>query len=348
VIDPYLEDLERRIDPAVERELHEQWVRFADGRHRHGIFCPRRPASSPPGLRWPHVRVNETLDDSDRMALQQLGGCSQQLQQAGGLLLCVRCNYGTGILPSLFGAELFVMPDETDTLPTVRPVLDGADAARALLDRGLPDLRAGLGSRVFDMAERFLDLGRRFPNAGAHVHLYHPDLQGPMDVAELLWGSRLFLAVVDTPELVTELLELVTRTYVEFMRRWEELVPPEDGHSTHWGLLHRGHIMLRDDSAMNFSPALYEQLIRPYDQRLLDEFGGGAVHFCGRGDHYIEAMAVLRGLHGINMAQPELNDMDVVFRSTLDRGIPLLGLDRRAAEAALAAGRDLRGLVHCY
>ncbi|MCF7838105.1 MAG: hypothetical protein K9N49_05700 [Candidatus Marinimicrobia bacterium] len=45
------------------------------------------------------------------------------------------------------------------------------------------------------------------------------------------------------------------------------------------------------------------------------------------------------------MSQPHLNDMEIIYRHTVDRGIPLLGFSRAAALEALAAGRDLRHLV---
>jgi hypothetical protein len=38
--------------------------------------------------------------------------------------------------------------------------------------------------------------------------------------------------------------------------------------------------------------------------------------------------------------------MEVVFASTIDRDLRLVDLPRRAADEALAAGRDLRGRVH--
>ncbi len=86
----------------------------------------------------------------------------------------------------------------------------------------------------------------------------------------------------------------------------------------------------------------------PCEQRCLDACGGGAIHFCGRGDHFIPSMTQLRGLTGINMSQPHLNNMEIIYQHTVDKGIPLLGLDRKATEAAVAAGRDLHGLVLTY
>ncbi len=341
-----LDDLEARIVPEEEERILKEWIDFSDGRFKADIFSPRRSRPAPPALEWPHVTVNAALDDFDAMALQQFGQCSQQLADAGGSLLCVRCNYGTGILPSLFGVEPFVMDEELDTLPTCRP-LPGVEAIKSVLDRGMPDLSGGCGGKVMEMGVEFAAIARVYPNIGRHVHVYHPDMQGPMDVVELLWGSSLFYALYDAPDLVHDLLGLVTDTYVAFMREWEEIVPRPDAYAPHWGLLHKGRIMLRDDSAMNLSPEMFDEFVRPYDQCLLDEFGGGAIHFCGRGDHYVESMSRMRGLHAVNLSQPECNDMDAIFAHTVDRGINLIGLRRDAAEAAVAKGRSLHGRVHC-
>jgi len=345
VLERCLEDLEERIDPHQEQRLLAEWREFADGRFEGELFCPRRSEPAPPRVKWPKVSVNEALADFDAMALQQFGECSQRLANAEGYLLNVRCNYGTSIMPLLFGTERFIMPEEMDTLPTCRPLGD-VDAIKRIVAAGMPDLRGGDGARVMEMGIRFAAVCKVYPNIGRYVHIYHPDLQGPMDIVELLWGSSLFYALYDMPDLVHELLELVTETYIAFMREWQKIVPPGDGHSAHWGLLHRGHIMIRDDSAMNLSPEMFDEFVRPYDQRLLDEFGGGAIHFCGRGDHYIARMCEMRGLHAVNLSQPEMNDMETIFRHTVDRGINIIGLERRTADEAMARGRPLRGLVH--
>jgi uroporphyrinogen-III decarboxylase len=113
-------------------------------------------------------------------------------------------------------------------------------------------------------------------------------------------------------------------------------------------MLHKGRIMIRDDSAMNLSPEMFDEFIKPHDQRLLSEFGGGAVHFCGRGDHYIDRLTRMEGLYAVNLSQPECNDMERIFRHTVDRGIRLIGLQRLAAENALRRGRELGGRVHCW
>jgi hypothetical protein len=258
--------------------------------------------------------------------------------------LNVRCNYGTPILPSLFGASLFVMEETLETLPASWP-LAGVDAIKRLLDSPDPDYHAGLAGQVLAMGECFAEIGRLYPKIGRYVFIYHPDLQGPMDVCELLWGSLIFYALVDQPELVHALLERVTQVYIAFLHRWMDIVPFHQPGNAHWGFYHLGNIMLRDDSAMNLSPAMVREYVLPYDQRLLAEFGGGAVHFCGKGDHFIASLSELRGLYALNISQPELNTMETVYQHSVDKGINLLGLKRQAALEALNNGRDLRGRV---
>jgi uroporphyrinogen-III decarboxylase len=143
----------------------------------------------------------------------------------------------------------------------------------------------------------------------------------------------------EEPELVHAMMTLLTDTYTAFMNKWYEICPMNPGINVHWASIrHKGTILLRDDSAMNLSPELYEEFAAPYDGELLKRFGGGAVHFCGRGDHYIETLTSLPGLTGINLSQPELNDMEKIYRCTVDRGIKILAFNRNWAQKDKARG----------
>jgi hypothetical protein len=340
-----LDDLEERIDPEVEDRLMSEWEDFAYGRFEGPFFDPKREAAAPAGIDWPEVSINAALEDDDAMCLQQYGFCSAQLATGSGLLLNVRANYGTSIIPLLYGVEPFVMDEELDTLPTSQPFND-VDAIKRLLDAGVPDIYQGYGAKVLEMGRRYTAIAEQYPKIGKYVHIYHPDLQGPMDICEVVWGSSIFYALYDQPDLVKALLELVTETYIRFMKAWIEVVPFREGGNAHWGLYHRGSLMIRDDSAMNLSLDMVQEYIRPYDQRLLKEFGGGAIHFCGKGDHYAPMLAEMEGLYAVNLSQPEYNDMERIYANTVDRGISIIGLRQDAAEQAVARGRDLRGRVH--
>jgi len=345
ILTPYLDDLERRILPQQEKELKKSWRMFSEGKIEGQYFNPHRPVKSAPGITWPEVKVNPALEDFNMMALQQLGACSTDLAEGTGNLLNVRCNYGTAILPSLFGLEIFVMDDEMNTLPTTRPA-SSLDQVKAIIDQGVPELINGYGKKVFEMGEYFVELFDHYPNIKQHIQVYHPDIQGPMDGCELIFGSKLFLSLYDSPDLIKTCLDLVCETYVSFIRNWIKLHPFQPGGNAHWGMYHRGNLMLREDSAMNLSGEMVQEFILPYDQLLLDEFGGGAIHFCGKGDHFIEILANMDGVWAFNLTQPELNDMNRIFRNTIDQGIPIVGLPLHAVEKAVNEGRDLHGLVH--
>jgi hypothetical protein len=344
-LEPYLDDLESRIDDSQESAIFEQWQAFATGAFTGDLFKPVRSRKSAPTISWPRIYVNDALDSIVFMALQQLGACSSQLANGGGYLLSVRSNYGTPILPSVFGAEIFRMEHSQDTLPCSRAMTK--EQLRTAIEHGVPDLRHGFGRAALDAGEWFSTLFADYPNIKKHVALYHPDTQGPMDICEMLRGSDLFEDVYEDPLFLHALLALVTQTYIAYMKRWQKIVPPRaDGVAVHWGMLHRGTVMLRDDSAMNFSGRMYEEFIMPYERQILDTLGGGAVHFCGRGDHFVMAATSLHGMAAVNMTQPEFNNLDIICRATVDKGIQLLDFPARAVEALVAAGHDLGGNVH--
>lgn len=348
MIEKYLDDLERRIDPVAEEALHAAWKRFCVGTGDAAIFSPQRQQKKPSAMEWPDISINAALENHELMAIHQFKLCSDALAGGTGQLLNVRCNYGTGILSSVFGAELFVMDEALNSLPTTRPLGGGETELKRMLAKGVPDLRTGLGGKVFDMAGRYHEWMEPYPRIRQYVSIYHPDLQSSMDVCELLYGSELFTDLLEKPEFIKELLDLITQTYIAFMNVWIAIVPPRDSYATHWAMMHQGTIMLRDDSAVNLSPEMVAEFIRPHDQRLLSTFGGGAIHFCGKGDHFIEVLSTMRGLHAIHMSQPELNDMEAIFRGTVDKNIRIIGLKREAAQRALDLGRDLRKSVHSW
>jgi hypothetical protein len=346
-IEACLEDLENRIDTEAEDRLQAEWEAFTEGRFDGDIFSPKRVAQNPAAVDWPDVSVNRAQADLDAMVLQQYGACSRQLAEGAGSLMTVRANYGTAIVPSLFGAELFVMEERLNTLQTASPL--GAAAMPGVIERGIPDMQAGLGRATLAAGKRFAEIAAQYPKIGRYVHIYHPDMQGPMDTCEMLWGSEMFLDLIDKPQQVHQVLALVTDTYVRFMEAWDAVIGANgNSWATHWSMMHKGKIMLRTDSGMNLSPDTYDEFIRPYDQRLLGEMGGGAVHFCGRGSHYIASTCTMSAMHAINLSQPHLNEMETIYRNTVDREINLLGFSRQYAEDALAAGRDLHGCVHCH
>lgn len=278
------------------------------------------------------------------MLCAQLYGVSHALNSQSENL-SVRANYGTGILPTVFGAELFLMPEESETLPATR-CLKGEQAMEHLLDRGMPPLSSGLGSRVFETGAFFREVFSQYPKLEKYVEIYHPDLQGPLDVCELLWGQELFYTIYDDPDLVLAVMQLITDTYLAFMEKWLSIVPSSGDVRCHWdNIMHRGQLVVRNDTAMNFSPECYREFARPFDAQLMARYGG-VIHFCGRGDHYIHLLKEIPGVFGVNMSQPHLNHMETIYQNTVDCGIQLLGFCRDTALRDLSRQGGFHGNLH--
>ncbi len=342
----FLNDLEQRIDPQVEEALEKEWLQFADGKCTQSVFVPSRPISAP-SVDYPVMLINDAFENETWMVYQQLKLVSEELASGKGNLLNVRANYGTGIIPSMYGAEMFYLQKELDTLPCTKPLYDGEDAIRQLLEERKMDFTQGLAGKAFRFAQIYLDAIKDYPKIQRYVHMYLPDLQGPFPLVDSLWGGDIYIALFEEEDLVHEAMTFMTDVYLTFAKKWLAIFKPFDAdHHVEWGLLHRGNAIIRNDAIMNISGDMYGEFVKPYDQRILNEIGGG-VHFCGRGDHYIDEVGSMENLSCLNMSQPHLNDMAKIYAAIIDKGVPIIGMPEAEVKRATEAGVDLKGLVHC-
>ncbi len=330
-----LDDIERRIDPETEDDYYAQWKKFWDGEMTDAVFVPCRKKLTEPGIEVKQIYINDAMSDFELMLNRELGAVSLKLSQPRPAL-GIRSNYGTGIMTSIFGAEVFEMARELNTLPTTKPLADSAKIDE-ILYKGIPDLYTGFGEKVFSFGEYCAEILKNYPKIQKYVSVYHPDTQGPLDIADLLYGMDIFYEMYDDPDRVHALLRLITDTSKCFLEKWFGLFPCKEELSLHWAWLHKGNIFLRLDSAMNLSKEFYEEFSKPYDTELFEHFGGGCMHFCGRADHYIESLCNTESLYGIQMTQPHLNNMDKIINAVECNKKRIMSL-RHASKYVKAAG----------
>ena len=282
---------------------------------------------------WPTFPYNDAFFDPAKMLLDQLRAPFIHNQLKDAHSLNIRCNYGTVILPSVFGVSFQLTEN---SLPWSHH-LHRHDQVEDLVSKGMPDLETGLGSRCFETLQFYQEVLSDYPKMSRAIAIYHPDLQGPFDVAHLIWGPDILYALYDYPDLVHALLSLVTDTYKCWMRKWKALAGEDNRFTTHWSFYIKGGIMLRDDTPVMLSPEHYQVFVKPYDQALLDEFGG-CIHYCGSGNAFIKSMCESSNLFGIHCSQPELNDMELLVESASSNGIALLGLPEEYVPDSLQTG----------
>ena len=316
-----LNDIETRLDETEEEVVLSRWKSFADGTNESEPFQSPGRTPKPVGYDIPYIHINDAVKDEELMLISQFVSVLRALSEGHSGILTIRSNYGVGIIPTMLGAEPFIMPYDAHTLPNARHL--SKDKLERLAESDLPDFNAGFGASVLSVGEKFMEIKEKYPKIDKYVRIDHPDCQGPFDLCELLYGSDMFYEMYDNPDFIHVLLRKITDYYKAFMEHWFTLSPNTDGYHSYGSWMHKGTICLRDDSAMNLSPEFYEEFIFPYDRELLKHFGGGAIHFCGKGDHYIEKMCETEYLYGINMSQPHYNDMSVILRNTVNKGINL-------------------------
>ncbi|QUI23061.1 hypothetical protein HZI73_12525 [Vallitalea pronyensis] len=255
-----------------------------------------------PQHKFAKLPYGATFENMENMLYNELAGGVTSVESKDDGLLTLRSNYGVGTLPSLFGMISRVVKDTN--LPWVDHV-DSVDMIRDIIHRGVPDLHTGFGKRMTETYEYYREQLQPYEKCNTYIKLYHPDLQGPFDVAHLIWGPDIYIAMYDTPDLVHELMNLVTETYIQLMKKLkgylnDEIINEQGAFNYHWGSLYKGKVLLRNDSAVNLSKAMFEEFVLPYDTKILETFGSGSIHFCGRADQIVFDMAETPYNQGMN------------------------------------------------
>ena len=184
-----LEDIERRIDPETEDDFYGQWESFWRGEMSDAVFVPRRKKLTEPGIEVKQININDALSDFELMLDKELGDVSMRLSKTKSAL-GIRANYGTGIMTSVFGAEIFEMARELDTLPTTKP-LDDSAKIDVILDKGMPDLYTGFGKKVFFFGEYCAEILKIIPRYKSMSEYITPTLKVLL-ISQTFFGEPTF------------------------------------------------------------------------------------------------------------------------------------------------------------
>ena len=323
-LDSLLEYLEERVDLDHARQvetLHLDAIMYRDV-----PFLPLS-VSFPVDGRFTPFAYHEAFDDPEKMLFNELLTSFSSIYNSVLLKdhfpLHIRSNHGIGIIASLFGARCKIIQDN---MPWVEH-LDGMDAVREMVAQGLPDLESGLGSKVIATYRYFRDKLREYPKCHEAIRITQPDLQGPFDIAHLLIGTDIFYEVYDHAPLLHQLLELITETYIAFRRHIDELLTdrtPEDAVYVHGGI-YGGKVILKDDTAaINLSQGMYDEFSKHYNDKILEAFGRGSLHYCGPGrDWHFDSMNC-PWLGGLHFGNPEMHSLEYVYGYWSRRRVPIL------------------------
>jgi len=158
------------------------------------------------------------------------------------------------------------------------------------------------GSKLYRAALEQMRFFRRI--VGDRIPVTMPDLQSPVDVASMIMDTTpLVYAMMDDPKRVHALLRMITDATIAACRAFRrEMATDWPANQLGWWTP-RG-IFMSDDLLAVLSPDLYREFAVPYNEALGEEFGGVALHSCGRILHNLENVAGTKGILALNTHDP--------------------------------------------
>ena len=252
--------------------------------------------------------MEEQFYDKEKMLyghLEEIADCAQNTFDAP---LCLRPNFGTVFIPSMFGLKYKV---PKDTFAWITSHLS-KDEIRGF---NFPDLdKTDLMKRAIEYIQFFKE---KLPE---WIHVYLPDTIGPFEIAHAVYGDNLFCDIYDDPSFVHYLLELCTDVYIQVTERLKKIIGEEKKNCYHGHALSRGIYMrnggtrISEDSATLISPRHIDKFVIPYDEKALEAFGGGFIHFCGKNDYLLASFLNLDDVRAINLGNPEMYNFDITMQ----------------------------------
>jgi hypothetical protein len=309
--EPYLERLENLVDVdhvlAAEARQSAAWEYRPVDRRTTIVTCRddwrHVQHDWPPG--WPQIPYGQAFRDPARMLVAELWRAYEGALLKDDRVYTIRPNYGLVIIPAILGC---VYEQQGDEMPWTVPLPD-RDAVRAMIQRGMPDLNQGLGRQVWETGVYFVETLARYPRLKRVVRVGCPDPQGPFNLASSIVGTDLFLAVIEDPDLVHQLLGFLTEVYIAFMSHHKEMTGEPQGVGYTFSYRYKGSARIVDDSAVMLSGAMYQEFCVPYNTQIAQALDGALGHFCGKGDQLFDAFASTPGVYAINFGNPEMQDL---------------------------------------
>lgn len=201
--------------------------------------------------------------------------------------------FGTGVLASGFGCKIKITPGPGHDPAVVGPCVSSLAEAAHLK---MPDPnKDGWMPRVLETID--------YACANSDLPVGLTDMQGPLDTLGLICGQQqLFMWMYDDPQAVHDMFDLVTEAFIEWVKVQKKHIGEPLDRSN--GLQGVGHspigVWESDDDLVMVSPGLYEEFVVPYLSRIFETFGGGSVHFCGKGYHNLNNILSIKNVRVIN------------------------------------------------
>ena len=264
--------------------------------------------------------------------------------------LAIRNDHGTIQVASILGSKWRMYEDNYPWVDHFDTIEDIQEILKAKLTEKVDD--KGILPNSIKTLKFYNDKLNAYPNCKKAVQISLPDLQGPIDTAEQLWGSDIYYAFNENQDLLKRLLSIIVDTMlkVEKVFRKYSYDRLEPDFNTQHGYVIPGRIMIRNDSSIMISPEMYVEFIYPYDEIVLQKVGNGSIHFCGNGQHLIEKMLGIPYLKGLDFGEPKYMDISYIYALCREKKVAITNLNPSRSD--IISGKAIKdfptGVVFVY
>jgi len=267
----------------------------------------------------PWHNFKEIHFDSEKMFMNGLRDVMSAVNGNYGAVPSMRANMGCGIIASLFGTQQRLFDDK---MPWLLDHVKKEDIQSRFIDKkhsfNIND------SEEFAAAMKHMEFMTETlrENNLKNIFVYPLDLQGAVDTAHLVYGDTIFYEFYDDPEFVHNLLDLSCEAIEFSMNECFKRMDGSDKYIPHYNAFiiprELGGLKTSEDTTTLLSPALIDEFAKPYLHKILGNFNGGYVHYCGKNDELLNILFNEPLVRGINFGNPEKQDMTKVLAKCRD------------------------------
>ena len=271
------------------------------------------PISEEEAKYFPRHSYKEIHYDSNKNFEYHVPSMLAAVRGGAGAVPSARANMGCGIYAAYFGLNQTLYDDK---MPWLMQHLSKEELkGMKVSDLKLTDeFNAGLDHMKF--------LAQVLEGTGARV--YPMDLQGPVDLAHLVYGDNYFYDLYDDMEFIDHLMNLCVEAINMGSKACLDIIPESDEAVAHYceTILPRelGGIKTSEDTSTLLSKEHVKNIAMGYTKKVLEFSGGGYVHYCGKNDHLLESALDCDIARGLNFGNPEMQDIEYVLKRCADSG----------------------------
>ena len=273
-------------------------------------------------ISWPEFPFHQMWHDYGAMLLNELRPVYESAVLKDDKVFSVRPNMSQIFMPAMLGAQGIYYSHGINSMPAV-DTLSSEQMMDEAIESEIDYKHHWTIKKYCEIIDHWRYLLSDFPNMRKTIRFSLPDLQGPFNLYFLLRGSDAYYDVIIAGEFLHKMMRGLTGLIINVTNYLMEYIG-YNGIGYYWNYSFPGKIRNVDDNAVQISHEHYFEFVLPYNRLLAEKCGGGIHHYCGKGDHIIDAVMSITGTVGLNFGNPEMQDWNSIYEKALNHKVVLL------------------------